>query len=281
VYAWYLDIATPHWDALIMGDYDFIMPVPWNRKWGITYSMTPFLTQQVGIFSTKEVPASLFPLFFRYIPAKIKYLEWSINAPEVFPCPTLQFKQRINMILSIDKPYQEIRAGYNPKAIQKLRKNYPFTLEETTDIHTVISLNRQWIGHKIPFTDSDYQTMETLMTKAAEKGHLIASVLRNETGDILAAAVCLTSHGRVYLVLESQNEAGKKQLANHFFIDLFIRKYCQTLKIFDFQGSMIPGVASFFQKWGSIPQYYQHVKYARFPINLIPKYRRREEVIKS
>ena len=50
-YSWYLDKATSgNWDALITPDYEFLLPLPWNRKiFGLHQIYAPLLTQQLGI----------------------------------------------------------------------------------------------------------------------------------------------------------------------------------------------------------------------------------------
>ena len=35
---WYLDLVCKNWDALILNDYEAVMPLPWNKKWGVKYN---------------------------------------------------------------------------------------------------------------------------------------------------------------------------------------------------------------------------------------------------
>ena len=51
----YLDhMAAGRWDALILGDYEAVMPLTWRRKYGIRYLYQPPYTQQTGIFSARK-----------------------------------------------------------------------------------------------------------------------------------------------------------------------------------------------------------------------------------
>ena len=50
-YSWYLDIVCDQWDALILDDYVAVMPIPWRKKYGITYVYPPLWLLQLGIFS--------------------------------------------------------------------------------------------------------------------------------------------------------------------------------------------------------------------------------------
>jgi len=40
-YSWFLDMAADQWDALVYGNYDAVMPLPWRKKWGIQYLYQP------------------------------------------------------------------------------------------------------------------------------------------------------------------------------------------------------------------------------------------------
>ena len=56
VYAlsWYLDIVADNWGALVLNNYEAVMPLPWRKKYGICYVYPPCWTQQLGVFSKKE-----------------------------------------------------------------------------------------------------------------------------------------------------------------------------------------------------------------------------------
>ena len=43
--SWYLDIVSPDWTALILGDYEVIMPLTYRKKFGVKYLYKPFFAQ--------------------------------------------------------------------------------------------------------------------------------------------------------------------------------------------------------------------------------------------
>ena len=57
-YSYYLDHMASQWDALVLNDYEAVMPLTWNRKYGIHYLYQPFLTAQLGVFG-KNIIAEL------------------------------------------------------------------------------------------------------------------------------------------------------------------------------------------------------------------------------
>ncbi len=267
-YSWYLDIVAKSWDALVCGDYEYIMPIPYDSKYGITYSMNPYFVQLLGIFSEREISEEIVRLFLRDIPARFKYVNLNINFLGTLSVKGVKFTRRTNYILDIDRSYEGIRSGYKPDARNKLKKENLFRLIETNDIQAVLEHYKKWNGYLTPYREKDYVRVGNLMIEAKRRGHLIVCQLLDDVDTVNASGFFLTSHDRAYHILSSQTEEGRKMGAKHFFIDAFIRNYCQKIKIFDFEGSNIPGVANFFRKWGSSPEYYTRVEFARFPVNL-------------
>ena len=57
-YSFYLDAMAKHWDALVLKDYEAVMPLTWNRKYGFYYLYQPAFTASLGVFGknlTKEI----------------------------------------------------------------------------------------------------------------------------------------------------------------------------------------------------------------------------------
>ena len=57
-YSFYLDCMARHWDALVLGDYEAVMPLTWNKKYGFYYLYQPAFTASLGVFGknlTKEI----------------------------------------------------------------------------------------------------------------------------------------------------------------------------------------------------------------------------------
>jgi hypothetical protein len=78
-YAWYLDIVSPNWDALVLNDYEAVMPLTHRKKYFLSYLFQPFFTQQLGVFSKKESQALLVQEFLNAIPTKFKLIDINLN----------------------------------------------------------------------------------------------------------------------------------------------------------------------------------------------------------
>ena len=70
-YSFYLDHMTKHWDALVLGDYDAVMPLTWNKKYSFYYLYQPAFIASLGVFG-KSSDETLVKNFLESIPKKIQ-----------------------------------------------------------------------------------------------------------------------------------------------------------------------------------------------------------------
>ena len=77
-YDWHLDRTAIVWDALVLGDYDFVIPLPIRKKWGIKYLYQPLLSQQLGIFPIP--PQNIAQLFYSEIVKLFPYSSFHLNS---------------------------------------------------------------------------------------------------------------------------------------------------------------------------------------------------------
>src|SRR3990172_7490113 len=71
-YSWYLDFVSPNWQALVRGDYEYVMPLTCKKKYGINYLHQPFFAQQLGVFSSAVLSDYDVDEFLSLIPEKFK-----------------------------------------------------------------------------------------------------------------------------------------------------------------------------------------------------------------
>jgi hypothetical protein len=64
-FSWYLDIVHPHWEALVEGDYQVVMPITGGKKFGINYLFQPYFVQQLGVFSKQPLTQEKTESFLR------------------------------------------------------------------------------------------------------------------------------------------------------------------------------------------------------------------------
>src|ERR1700743_2045713 len=102
-YAYYLDIMAKNWDALVLNDYEAVLPLTWNKKYGFYYLYQPFFAASFGFFC-KNIFSYLLNKFLSAIPKKFKY--WDFYLANYFPVHGYELYKRSNYVLSLNKNYE-------------------------------------------------------------------------------------------------------------------------------------------------------------------------------
>ncbi|RYZ38860.1 MAG: hypothetical protein EOP49_30670 [Sphingobacteriales bacterium] len=99
-------------------------------------------------------------------------------------------------------------------------------------------------------------------------GHHAVAIVRQVTsgdGELLCAAILLKTKNRIILNVSVTTARGREQRANHFLLDKLIRELAGSGLLLDFEGSDVPGIASFYKTFGSVDQPYYFFRYNKLP----------------
>ena len=110
-FSWYLDIVSDNWDALVLNDYEAVMPIPWNSKFGLKYVVQPCFCQQLNVYSKRNIDKTILDKFFKSIP--IRYLFNNLNLGFQIIHKDIITKQ--NFILELNKTYDIVFKNYRKK----------------------------------------------------------------------------------------------------------------------------------------------------------------------
>ncbi|MDD2387583.1 MAG: hypothetical protein PHP52_12475 [Bacteroidales bacterium] len=272
VYAmsWYLDIVSPNWEALVTDDYKFLMPLPVKSKYGFRYLTQPALSQQLGVFSDLEITEEILQEFINKIPYKFYRLQF--NSGNYFEQNPESL--RPNYLLSLQKFYKEIFAGYNQNCKRNIKKAQSFSQTVYTDLKT--SEFWDFIQQHLNFMPPKgfMPILKSLLNKLDKENFAeIWSVRENNTNEIYAAVLLVKWENKVYYLMPSSSDKGKKSQAMVLLLNEFIEQNSETNIILDFEGSSISGVERFYKSFGAIPEFYPVIYYngLGFPFNKIIK----------
>jgi hypothetical protein len=107
-YSWYLDAMAQQWDALVLNDYEAVMPLTWNKKYGISYLYQPYFCASLGIFSVQPLTAVLTEQFLKAIPARFRYIDIYLNKGNLFSVTGFPLTEPIKYVLTLNKSYNAI-----------------------------------------------------------------------------------------------------------------------------------------------------------------------------
>jgi hypothetical protein len=265
-YSVYLDNMARQWDALVLNDYEAVMPLPWKKKYGLYYLAHAPLTASQGVFG-KAVTETLTEAFIRAIPARFKVVDLLMNPANVLPHSRLQL-MRSNYVLDLNRAYEVISSHYKNNIRRNIKKAQQLGCRYATDVpvEEVIKLAHwQMQQHVTNITDDDYEHFTRLYHQLEASRQAICCGVYTDANELVASCVYFFSHGRAYYVLVGNHPNGKTIGASHYLIDRFIAANAGKPLLLDFEGSDIPSLAFFYGSFGSHKEEYPVLQYSRLP----------------
>lgn len=262
-YAFYLDQMAGQWDALVLNNYESVMPLPWRKKWSIYYLYQPFLTAQLGVFG-KEITEPIFQAFLDKVPKKFRYWEFPLNHKNAFSSTTYPLFFRANYVLSLEQGYEALYAAYRENIRRNIKKSrdYGCVLTTEVDIDAIIALTKLQAKET---NEQDFANFKNLFGQLKHKGMAKTYGVLSKSGELLASCVFFFSHGRAYYILVGNHPNGRTLGASHALIDAFIKDHAGQNLLLDFEGSDIRNLAFFYSSFGAQEESYAAIKLNRLP----------------
>lgn len=258
----YLNLLCDHWSALILNDYNAILPLPWRQKWGIRYYYRPAFIQQLGLIG--QCSATDWPNIIHAIKRFAAAGDLCFNHANRAVQEWLPLKAKSNLIIHLNGSIEQIRAQYRSSFNNSLQKAQQSVLEyhASTDISSVIQLYQALYGQRMPhILPSHYQQFQQLCeSMQQEQQCLVRTVTPHGKTEILAAILLLKNGNRLFNLCNAIPEQGRLTAANHWLFDQVLNEFSASELILDLEGSEIPGVRNFYIHMGAIeePYYLYH-----------------------
>lgn len=262
-YSFYLDAMADHWDALVLDDYQAVMPLPWRKKFGIYYLYQPFLTAQLGLFGNK-INADLLENFLQNIPSKFKLWEFPLNQKNICQLDHFNLYQRTNYVLNLDQPYEVLFKNYRENIKRNIKKcfQYGCYVKRDIDVSKIIELNKlQAKG----VSEKQYQNFSQLYQLLKKKNVAKSYGVYSKQNELLASCVFIFSHKRAYYIFVGNHPNGRTLGASHALIDAFIKDHAAKDLWLDFEGSDVRNLAFFYSSFGAKEEMYSAIQMDRLP----------------
>ena len=258
-FSFYLDEMAENWEALVVRDYEAVMPLPVKRRFGIKIWPHVRFVQQLGIMGSVS-PGQKSEIINAII-LHLTYGDLYLNYANGWLTTKFDMKPRTNFILDLSPPYAAISSRYKGDLINNLKKaNRQFLkYEAEEDIAKAVQLfTHHYSPATVGVTAEDYEKFDKLCMILHEKEMVFCRKVTSSEGDILAIGLFLKDKKRIYNIMNTTTQEGRTSEANHLLIDQLIREFSSQPLILDFEGSDLPGVHYFYSKFGPSNQPYFH-----------------------
>jgi hypothetical protein len=269
--SFYLDSMAENWSALVERDYQYVMPLTWNKKFGFKYLYQPYFVKTLGVFGESS---GLFEIssFLNAIPEKFKYWDIDLNENNFVSNVNKNLKlnqyPRTNYFLTLRDEYNQLRLQYKRLATRMKKKaiENQLQIDRGEDPAVIIhQYQRDYANRHQSISGAVYEKLERC-TRYAIKNDLAATyTAKSPSGETLAYYIILRDEKFIYSLIGGSTSEGKKLGAFYLLTDAIIRDYAGTKKIFRFEGSDIPGISFFDALFGPEKITYQHIEMNKLP----------------
>lgn len=264
----YLDHMTEQWTGIVINDYEAVLPVPWKKKFGIKYTYAVPFIQQLGLFSKHEsiVDDEVMKAIF----SVCRYGEYYFN----YASHVSGAIARVNYVLPL-KPFNELIKSFSDDAQQLVRKTLLSDLEYTSaSLDEAIDLCRELYGNRFPnVKESDYENFKRVCRFFSSKDAVVLKKVSDKKNNTLAVVLLLQYRDRLYNLINGTTPEGRAVKANYFLLSNVWKEFESSNLLFDFEGSELPGVKEFYEKFSPQNQPYFNYRFnhLRFPANIFKK----------
>ena len=263
---WHLDRTAIIWDALVYGDYKYVMPLPIRKKYGFSYIYQPLFCQQLGIFP--EPPTAIAIEFQKALLGKFKYADIHLNSQNQFDWESMgaELLPRDNFLLDLKYNYKSLARNYSTNTKRNIAKAVKNNLQYIAGIRLEEYLAFKKTSLMDKFLNQNMEKLKSIIALGQYKGMGEVYGVYNTENELCAAVYFCRWKNRVIYLNAATSEKGKTLGAMYFLVDNFIQANAERDLKLDFEGSMIPGVARFYSGFGATPETYFQLKFNRLPL---------------
>ena len=287
---WWMDsvCAGKHWDVLLQTDSngEIVAAMPYllgKRAW-MQYIVMPQMTQIGGLWIKpeyhhhhteiqqicQEICQQLDRLNVAYY-----YQHFPINSHAIEPFKSLGFKAkerityRIEDLSNLDK----LIAAFSKNKKRQLQKALSLHMDDTLGVEDFYRFHTESLQERGKQISYSREFLLVLDRKASRLQQRQIIAIRNANNELLAAAFLVWDKHSLYYLIPCYNEKYKDSGASALLVLEAIKLARKLGVAFDFEGSMIRGVANHYKQFGSTAtQYYSIEKYYKWWFRLATLY---------
>ncbi len=250
----YLNATCVGWKALVYKDYEAIMPLTENKKYGFSYLFQPHFTPQLGVF-TKSRTKEIEQMFVDYLLQQYKFIDIECHTSHISEL-WKGTKSKTTYILNVEDNF-----SFN----QNTKRNCKKAEGQGMQVRLVSKEEALKLSSKIihPFLKTTLGLkpktiliFKNLVESMQTTNQLLSFAVYNKEQVIAIAHFVFNNKQVVYLKgaqLDKQESSGAMHLLMRTALDYFKSKQHQW---FDFGGGQNAAMAQFYKGFGAQPQTY-------------------------
>lgn len=261
---WYLNRMTEEWYGLVVNDYDAVLALPVKYFGGIRMVYTPPFFQRLDLAGTYN-DVTLISIR-KHVLSFARIIDLHNSDSSFLNVKPLRTKT--NYTLRLDQGYTDIAGAYSKECRKNINKalNRGCVFKHGISIQEVKAFYQKAYGAKASYKEKHFARLVDMAESCEAQSYIhLCGVTNESSNSLIFAAILLDDGKRMYYLLGAPSEEGRKARATAFFIDQAIAQFAGKRQVFDFEGSDIPEVASFYKSFSPQAEYYYRFYHNRLP----------------
>jgi len=224
-FSWYLDIVCESWDAIVEGDYQRVMPLPYVKKMNQLHIVIPPFVKQLGIFSIDKLSPQIIDKFIECIPPKFKEITLSLNNMNKSNVTDFEYIKVSNHQVDLIPVYDEFKRFCSADALRKIAAAKENNIKVIKKINPkdFMDLLENGAHKSLKFKEGDELKLNSVLNTLTK--YCLAEVWgaydKRET--LCCAAFFLMYLNRLSLLISIKTTKGSNAFADYAIIDAFIQ----------------------------------------------------------
>lgn len=266
-YSWYLNILCEEWEALVLGNYEYVMPLFHKTKFNKKIYFSSKLGIRLGVYSNKLITHDIVQKFIDAIPSDKSLINLSLNIYNHLNSPNVRMVSTYE--LDLIQSHQKIAEKYSNQFQKDL---------ETAHLNKITITQGLLPNELINFALSKkvYSKPKLKENQISQLRMIIANSLRYHLGEtycaygdhnnLQAAAFFVKSKKKIHLLFAAISQYGIHKNAFHLLIDKYIEVHSEKDLTLNIENSIAKNNKEFFTGVGA-----HEVKYQQYYKNNLPR----------
>jgi len=253
----YLDIMTDRWNAVIIGDYEAVIPLPWRKNLLIPYYYKVPFIPQAGIFGSFD--AAIYRQLRKCIFSRVKFGDLLLNYDNAAFAKHLRANQLTNMVLDLTPPYSDLLRNFSRDMERQVKKaaKHKMQYAHGHNVKHAVALFRKRYESRIQrVRPIDFERFTGLCLFLQQAGHVFIRKVSDPSGKMLAAGLFMIDGKRIYNMMNIAMPDSRARSANYYLFDQLIVEFAGSGLTLDFEGSEVPALRRFYSDFGGVNQPY-------------------------
>jgi hypothetical protein len=230
-FSWYLNILAEHWDALVAGNYEAVMPLVKTRGKNSRILVQPYFGRQLGLYSRKILTNFMVNDFIGAIPKKYKHIQFNLNKYNEIDNYSNGINVSHEKIFSLDliQPYSKIRQRFSPSILKRINNADKESVVVLRGLlpNDLLSLYARFEKPHVNVTGEDFEKLRKIISHAIRyrMGEIYGaySLVNNFCGGIFL----ISSHQKLILLFTALSDEGIENHSLYKLMDHVIRTYSE------------------------------------------------------